>query len=279
MAQSTTRGWHRRIPRPCALRAQPRQQISGFDGGDTRCTNEDLLTCPCDWLFPLRAGKRHHRPERSRQDAGPRDPRNGQRAHLHRQPRRTLHERDVLVVVPDILANAGGVTVSYFEQVQNTYNYYWSLEEVHRELSATHEPRPFRAVHAEYEARARPHAPGCLHARGRTRSRSLPTTRLGITHANAPKANRAATVRERKIRAATVRERKIRAATVRERKIRAATVRERKIRAATVRERTFMEIAPNSWEVSIPGDCPAVRTSSFHQEHAKKSEPRPQGSG
>ena len=40
-----------------------------------------------------------------------------------------LHGNGV-VVVPDILANAGGVTVSYFEQVQNAYNYYWSEEEV-----------------------------------------------------------------------------------------------------------------------------------------------------
>jgi glutamate dehydrogenase (NAD(P)+) len=32
------------------------------------------------------------------------------------------------------MANAGGVTVSYFEQVQNTYNYYWPIEEVHRQL-------------------------------------------------------------------------------------------------------------------------------------------------
>jgi glutamate dehydrogenase (NAD(P)+) len=35
-----------------------------------------------------------------------------------------------VVVVPDILANAGGVTVSYFEQVQNAYLYYWTEEEV-----------------------------------------------------------------------------------------------------------------------------------------------------
>lgn len=34
-----------------------------------------------------------------------------------------------IIVVPDILANAGGVTVSYFEQVQNAYMYYWTEEE------------------------------------------------------------------------------------------------------------------------------------------------------
>ncbi|MBW2067219.1 MAG: glutamate dehydrogenase, partial [Deltaproteobacteria bacterium] len=44
-----------------------------------------------------------------------------------------LYDRGI-IVLPDFLANAGGVTVSYFEHVQNTYNYYWSLGEVHRRL-------------------------------------------------------------------------------------------------------------------------------------------------
>lgn len=45
-----------------------------------------------------------------------------------------LYDKGV-IVLPDFLANAGGVTVSYFEQVQNTYNYYWDLKEVHRRLN------------------------------------------------------------------------------------------------------------------------------------------------
>jgi glutamate dehydrogenase len=44
-----------------------------------------------------------------------------------------LNEKGV-VVVPDILANAGGVTVSYFEQVQNAYGYYWEEDEVKTKL-------------------------------------------------------------------------------------------------------------------------------------------------
>ncbi len=44
-----------------------------------------------------------------------------------------LERRDI-DVVPDILANAGGVTVSYFEWVQNRQRFYWSEERVNREL-------------------------------------------------------------------------------------------------------------------------------------------------
>ncbi|MDI3327598.1 MAG: Glu/Leu/Phe/Val dehydrogenase [Alicyclobacillaceae bacterium] len=49
---------------------------------------------------------------------------------------RILNEKGVLVI-PDILANAGGVTVSYFEWVQNLMHYYWTEEEVNQKLNQT----------------------------------------------------------------------------------------------------------------------------------------------
>ncbi len=50
-------------------------------------------------------------------------------------------------VIPDFLANAGGVTVSYFEQVQNNSNFYWSIDEVYEKLDA----KMTKAFHAVYD--------------------------------------------------------------------------------------------------------------------------------
>ena len=50
-------------------------------------------------------------------------------AHKH------LHDRGIFVI-PDILANAGGVTTSYFEWVQDRHGYFWEEDEVNRRLEA-----------------------------------------------------------------------------------------------------------------------------------------------
>jgi len=51
-----------------------------------------------------------------------------------------------VMVLPDFLANAGGVTVSYFELVQNTYNHYWPIEEIHQRLDEKM-TKAFHSVH------------------------------------------------------------------------------------------------------------------------------------
>jgi glutamate dehydrogenase (NAD(P)+) len=58
-----------------------------------------------------------------------------------------LHKNGVYVI-PDFLANAGGVTVSYFEMVQNAYDYYWDEDMVHQRLDA----KMTTAFHAVHEA-------------------------------------------------------------------------------------------------------------------------------
>jgi len=62
---------------------------------------------------------------------------------------RQLEDRGV-AVIPDILANAGGVTCSYFEQVQGQSNYYWSRDEVLQRLDASM-TGAFREVQARAE--------------------------------------------------------------------------------------------------------------------------------
>jgi len=56
-----------------------------------------------------------------------------------------LHQNGVYVI-PDFLCNAGGVTVSYFEQVQNAYDFYWEVDEVYDKLDKKM-TAAFHAVH------------------------------------------------------------------------------------------------------------------------------------
>ncbi len=100
--------------------------VQNFPGAKN-VTNEQLLTTECDILVPAalenvilaeNAGKLKCKAVVELAN-GPTTPEADEK----------LIKKGI-IVVPDILANAGGVTVSYFEQVQNAYNYYWSEKEV-----------------------------------------------------------------------------------------------------------------------------------------------------
>lgn len=98
-----------------------------------KVTNEELLELPCDILVLSAFENQVTKENASRIKAklilelanGPITPEADE-----------ILEKKKITVIPDILANAGGVTVSYFELVQNQANFYWSSEEVQEKLGA-----------------------------------------------------------------------------------------------------------------------------------------------
>ena len=120
--------------------------LQGFPGADP-ISNEDLLELDVTVLFPS-ALENVITPENAGRIKcriscelanGPTTP----------EADDILFDKGVFVV-PDFLANAGGVTVSYFEQVQNTYNFYWPLGEVHQRLDQKM-TKAFHDVHRMYQ--------------------------------------------------------------------------------------------------------------------------------
>ena len=105
--------------------------VVGFPGADP-ISNAELLELKVDLLVPAAVESVITESNATRIEArviveganGPTTP----------EADRILHERDVLVV-PDILANAGGVIVSYFEWVQANQSYWWSEAEVESRLA------------------------------------------------------------------------------------------------------------------------------------------------
>jgi glutamate dehydrogenase/leucine dehydrogenase len=100
--------------------------LKGFKGG-TEITNEELLTCKCDVLVP--AALQNVITEEIAHKISAKIVIEGANGPTLPEADHVLREKDILVV-PDILANSGGVTVSYFEWVQNKMGYYWSEAEV-----------------------------------------------------------------------------------------------------------------------------------------------------
>ena len=120
------------------------KQLTDFDGGDAT-TNEEVLACECDVLIPaarentLDATIAPHVKAKVIVEAanGPTTP----------DADAMLREAGV-TILPDILSNAGGVTVSYFEWVQGLNVYFWDLPRVREELHKVMN-RAFDAVNAK----------------------------------------------------------------------------------------------------------------------------------
>ncbi|HET8998048.1 MAG TPA: Glu/Leu/Phe/Val dehydrogenase [bacterium] len=104
--------------------------VEGFPGSEA-VSNPDVLELPCDVLVPAAIEGQITRDNAARVKAG---------IIVEAANGPTTPEADVILagreilVVPDILANAGGVTVSYFEWVQDLQAYFWSEQEINAHL-------------------------------------------------------------------------------------------------------------------------------------------------
>jgi glutamate dehydrogenase (NAD(P)+) len=106
--------------------------IDGFPGGEP-IENPDLFKLDVDVLVP--AAMENQITMENAPDIKAKVIAEGANGPTTPDAHRHLHDRGVFVI-PDILANAGGVTTSYFEWVQDRHGYFWEEEEVNRRLEA-----------------------------------------------------------------------------------------------------------------------------------------------
>ncbi|HZO95359.1 MAG TPA: Glu/Leu/Phe/Val dehydrogenase [Candidatus Baltobacteraceae bacterium] len=110
--------------------AQEHHSLDGYRGGD-HVSNQAMLEVPCDVLVPAALEKVLTAENAARVKAkliveGANGPTTPEADHIF--------ARNGIVVIPDIVANAGGVTVSYFEWVQDRQGYFWREAEVNERL-------------------------------------------------------------------------------------------------------------------------------------------------
>lgn len=107
--------------------------VVGYEGAESELTNEELLTLDVDLLIP--AALENAIDEEIASDISADIISEAANGPLTPKADNILADKDVHIV-PDILANAGGVTVSYFEWVQNRQRFYWDEKRVNDELES-----------------------------------------------------------------------------------------------------------------------------------------------
>ena len=106
------------------------KRLDSYPGGE-KVSNRELLELPCDILVPAAIQNQITGGNAGRVQC--RILAEGANGPTTLEADEILSEREVFVL-PDVLGNAGGVIVSYFEWVQGTQNYMWSLEEINERL-------------------------------------------------------------------------------------------------------------------------------------------------
>jgi glutamate dehydrogenase (NAD(P)+) len=110
--------------------AKRHKTIDGFPGGDP-IENDQLFSLDVDVLVP--AALENQITEENASTIKAKIVAEGANGPTTPEAHRQLHARGIFVV-PDILANAGGVTTSYFEWVQDRHGYFWQEHEVNQRL-------------------------------------------------------------------------------------------------------------------------------------------------
>jgi len=120
---------------PAAVKyAETHGNLKGYEGVQKECSQKEVLCAPVDILVP--AATAHQIDAEVAMNLKCRILAEGANNPVTPDGNKVLKERQKeIFLIPDILANAGGVTVSYFEWVQGLQNFFWSAKEVNKELN------------------------------------------------------------------------------------------------------------------------------------------------
>lgn len=119
------------IPEALLYAEQNNRSLEGFKGAEL-ISNKEILELECDVFIP--AAKEDQINKNNAANIKAKIIAEGANGPVTANADSILEDNGIMVV-PDILANAGGVTVSYFEWVQDRHGYFWTEERVNRRLN------------------------------------------------------------------------------------------------------------------------------------------------